>query len=335
MPLRLLSKIYKHPEGKKTSFILDPFELNEKQNEPFENKERESLYLIKEHLKVFKKPVVHTSHGRDSIVLVHLVWRAVQELRAEGHDIEMPECWLGDTLNVFKEEPQYWKDFNKWLNIEDKFRIFKPPKLPNGKQATMYSVAEFFKRLPDFRRSSDSGVEYAKRKTPECCDWLKKFSQNEFMKSLPEEERYDLQFIGTLAIESQIRRLGVLQRCRSYMTKYRRPYPIQSCTPLSFWKKSDIYEYFARYKIPVNPAYEVHNQQRLGCAACTAHKGWELRLARDPTEEGYGMLEKNLKLLKMWEPDRYKLAIENLKSHGLVPEMVARLENRKTLLGYI
>lgn len=316
-------KMYNPPEGKKSTFKLDPHSYYEALKDPFELKELESLNLIKAHLQEFKKCFVATSHGKDSLVMTHLVWRACQELK-----IPMIECWLNDTLNTFKEEKAFWELFNKWLGIEDKFRIFMPPKLPNGKQATVWSVAELYGHLPVFRtprflikKHRQHGKNDYVGHTPKCCDWLKKKSINDFLKSLPKEERFDCHFVGTRAEESYIRRMGVLQRCRSYLAKTRKPYPMRTVTPLSFWTKADVYQYFEKWKMPRNPTYEIHNLQRLGCASCPAYKGWELVLARDPTNEAKGMLRQNLKILKRTEPDRYNEVINNLKKHHLMPEL--------------
>src|SRR3990172_3210060 len=101
--LRIFPKKRMIPAVKPKTFVLFPFELQEKQAETLEKKEKESLELIKNHLKIFKRPYVASSHGHDSIVLVHLVWRACKEL-----NIPMIDVWLNHTLNIYKEEPTYW-----------------------------------------------------------------------------------------------------------------------------------------------------------------------------------------------------------------------------------
>ena len=154
------------------------------------------------------------------------------------------------------------------------------------------------------------------------------------LKSLAEEDRYDCHFIGTRAEESRMRAMSVLQRCRTYMINKMFPYPIRAVTPLSFWLKTDIYEYYSRYNIPKNPAYKAHNIERMGCASCPAHLNWELRLASDPTNEGLGMLKMNLKILKETEPERYEKSIKLLKKHKLVPDILSQLGEINTLDKY-
>lgn len=307
--LQILPKKRQIPKNPPKTFTLFPFELHAKMRETFEEKEAESLQLIKNHLKQFKKPYIASSHGKDSIVMVHLVWRAAKELK-----VDMPEVWLNNTLNIYKEESQYWKEFNEWLGISEKFRVFYPPK-HEGTQETVWTIAKRY-GLPKFR-STSKGKEkgYKDTNTPKCCDILKKKSIKEYLQGLPKDERYDLNFVGTRAQESQMRSMIVLQRCRSFFKKTRGAYPIQTCTPLSFWKSVDILEYFHRYNIPKNPTYEIHNIQRMGCASCPAHIGWEERLARDPTEEGFGMLKQNFKIMAETDPARLQESIAHLDKY--------------------
>lgn len=348
--LRIFPDKRQIPDHRPKTFILFPFELHEKMREPFEDKEAEALELIKNHLKVFKKFFIASSHGKDSLVLVHMVWRACNEL-----GIPMVDVFLNHTLNVYKEEKAFWEVFNKWLGIEDNFKIFYPLKDEKGRMYTVWSIAEKYKHLPNFRRTARDGIPSRQTNTPECCDILKKKSINLHLKELDPEERYDCHFVGTRAEESQIRSLGVLQRCRSYQIKTRKAYPIQTVTPLSFltthkwknhqgeWKEqskylkngklrkntkkifvphddqtkpeNDIEMYFKKWNMPVDPTYEIHNIERMGCASCPAHLGWEKRLARDPTEEGFGMLKQNFKIMANTETGRLEKSIETLKKY--------------------
>lgn len=303
---------------KAKSFIIYPFELFYNQDKTFEEKEEETLFLIKEHLKKYKRTFVSTSFGMDSIVMMHMVLRAWQELKNDGINIPKPDMFLADTLNTFKEEKQYWEQIIELFDIKDNFKMFKPPKDKDGRQYTVWSIAKKYKHLPSFRsmqRESKNRKIGSRGVTPECCNILKKKSLKNFLKSLPEIDRYDCHFVGTRAEESRMRAMSLLQRCRSYIVKTIFPYPIRTVTPLSYWVKADIYEYYARYNIPKNPAYKAHNMDRMGCASCPAHKFWEIRLAKDPTNEGFGMLKQNFKILKETEPERLVKSIQVLKRY--------------------
>lgn len=332
--LRLFPKVRKIPVNAPKSFILFPFELHEKMREPFEQKEDETLQLIINHLKIFKRPHVMTSHGNDSLVMCHLVIRACQIL-----DIPLPAFWLNNTLNLYKEEKPFWDYINDFLGITDKFKIFMPPKDERGNHYTVWSIAEKVGHLPAFRRTArHKSLSYKHTNTPECCDILKKESIKQFLKKLKKEERYDLVFVGTRAQESQMRSLGVLQRCRSYLQKTRTPYPKQVVTPLSFWTDSDIMQYYATRMLPRNPTYEIHNLKRMGCASCPAYIGWEKDQASDPTGERFGMLKQNLKMMKKFidkgteSPERLTKSIAELKKYLQSPESNKLPEKRKRAL---
>lgn len=315
--LRIFPKVRQIPEKKPKSFVLYPFEMWEKRRESFEIKEAESLELIINHLQVFKNPHVMTSNGNDSVVMEHLIIRACNVL-----DIPLPQFWLNNTLNLFKEEKEYWNKINSFLGIEDKFKIFMPPKDEKGRSQTVWSIADKVGHLPSFRKTAKhKSMSYKHSNIPECCEILKKESVKDYLKQLPKNERFDLVLIGTRAQESQMRSLGVLQRCRSYLQKTRTPYPKQVLTPLSFWHFTDIEKYYKIYNIPKNPVYEIHDVERMGCASCPAHIGWEIRLAKDPTEEGFGMLKQNLKIMKQTvlagteEPERLENSIKTLQKY--------------------
>ena len=314
-------EFHKQPEEKKAkslkakTFILYPFELKYNQDKSFEEKDKDSMELIENHLKIYKKPSIATSFGSDSIVLMHLVMRACKNV-----GVEYPDMFLNDTLNTFKEEKQYWADMTKLWGIIDKVKLFKPPVDEKGNMFTVWSIAKKVGHLPSFRTIGGRRGG-SKGKTPECCDILKKSTMKKYIKSLPKEERYDLQFVGTRAQESRVRANAVLQRCRTSILKTFVNYHMRAVTPLSFWTMEDTQKYYEVHNIPKNPAYKAHDMERMGCASCPAHKNWEVRLAKDPTNEGYGMLKQNFKILKQTiedgteKTDRLKESIKTLQKY--------------------
>ena len=299
-----LSKEKKEASLKAVTFILYPFELNEQQQKPFEQKEIETIDFIINHLKQFDKPYIATSFGSDSIILMHIVMRACNKLC-----IKYPDMILMDTLNTFKEEKAYWEKIQTLWKIKNYVRIIKPPKDKEGKQQTVWSIANKVGHLPIMRQTNFRNKKSKTSRTqmeiggqglgiPECCNILKKDGIKEYMKTLPIDKRYNCCFVGTRAEESKLRAMSVLQRCRTYMKKWIGKDKIRVVTPLSYWLQSDIENYYKKYDIPKNPAYKAHDMKRMGCSSCPAHKNWEIRLAQDPTEEGFGMLRQNLLLTK-------------------------------------
>jgi 3'-phosphoadenosine 5'-phosphosulfate sulfotransferase (PAPS reductase)/FAD synthetase len=313
-------EFHKQPEEKKTkslaakTFILYPFELKYNQEKSFEDKDADSMELLENHLKIYKKPYIATSFGSDSIVLMHMTMRACKKL-----DIEYPDMFLNDTLNTFKEEKQYWADMIKLWEISHKVKIFKPPTDEKGNMYTVWSIAKKYGHLPSFR-TIGGRKGGSKGRTPECCDILKKATMKKWLKSMPKEDRYDLQIVGTRAQESRARANTVLQRCRTSILKTFVNYPMRIVTPLSFWTMEDTQKYYEVHDIPKNPAYKAHDMERMGCASCPAHLNWEIRLAKDPTNEGFGMLKQNFKILKQSiiekseDPKRLKESIKTLQT---------------------
>ena len=142
-----------------------------------------------------------------------------------------------------------------------------------------------------------------------------------YIKTLPKEERNNLQFVGKRAQETRVRANAVLQRCRTTILKTFVNYHMRAVTPLSFWTMEDTQKYYEVHNIPKNPAYKAHDMERMGCASCPAHKNWEIRLAKDPTNEGFGMLKQNFKILKQTiedgteKTDRLKESIKTLQKY--------------------
>jgi|SRR6185312_557798 len=97
------SEIRYYSPKKKSTFILDPKSYHAALKDPFELKELESYNMVKSHIENFKKIAVMTSHGKDSLVLTHMVCMASRELKME----DKIEYWLNNTLNLYPEE----KDF--------------------------------------------------------------------------------------------------------------------------------------------------------------------------------------------------------------------------------
>lgn len=307
---------------------LDPKSLNQALKEPYALKLDDTQHIITGHMTMcdFKKPFVATSWGKDSTVLSHLIVEQCKKNDIKPTDKLYPDFVLINTLNIYKEEPIYWKKIQKFLEIPDeKFKIFKPVN-----NQTVWSIADKVGYLPNFRKPSKSGTNYIPyefRKEPECCNILKKESFNDHLKSLAEEERFDLQFIGIRAIENQTRRFNILMHCRTYFTDYGRPYKMRNCLPIGFWSDQDIDKYLEENDIPENPAYKVHNQKRLGCASCPAHIGWEVRLASDPTKDGKGQLYQNLRIIRATQPQRFLNSIVRLRFLHLAEDIIQKILN--------
>lgn len=308
-----LAETYK---GGNNSMKLDPHSLNEALKQPFWMKEDEALHIIMGHIENFNRPHVATSWGKDSTVMAHLVIRACKELGIKPESDRFPMFAIADTRNTYKEEKPYWDEIIDFLGIpKEKHLIFVPKE-----NTTVWTVAKENGHLPMQRKSTKQlgfNAPFKFRATPECCDELKKEGLNDWIKNVPEGYRFDLSMHGSRASENQNRRLNVLLHCRTYDTSYARHYKIRTVIPIAFFTQKDdpqskgrgwnddIGQYFDKYNIPINPAYEAHDLTRLGCQSCTAFKTWTLNQLKDPTGDSQKLLLLNLRIMRVTQPNRF------------------------------
>lgn len=127
--------------------------------------------------------------------------------------------------------------------------------------------------------------ESRKNKQPACCRWLKEYPMRDYCK----ENDVDCVFTGLIASEGQHRRYNYILRGANYFHK---SWNLAKATPLILFRKKEIWQYQSENQIPVNPAYEKYNLERIGCKACTGFKGWQAQMEKiDP---------KLLNLIRNW-----------------------------------
>ena len=348
MPVKLNPKYKKSKHNK--GFMLDPNSLIAEQKAPLDLKVMESITIIEGHLEQFKFTDtdgqltsacwVSTSRGKDSVVLEHLVLQALKNLGMK----KIPHI-LSNTLNLYPEEIKYWKLINRRFGLveEETFLSMIPPKI-DGKQITVKLIREKNGTLENFRGKyqkffNDVTKRFAKQTEPDCCYQLKFKSVNEYLKS--DKGKYlKCSFDGRRAAESQNRSRTILQRCRSYLTKHKRPREIQTCLPMGFWTDDDIHNYMTKNLIPLCPSYEIHKLDRMGCRDCTAYKSWLIKELQDPTGMGISSARRNLEFMKKTEPERmYDLIeytvrqkeIHKLDFHKDANKVLDEFRNQKTL----
>ena len=115
--------------------------------------------------------------------------------------------------------------------------------------------------------------ESRKNKQPACCRWLKEYPMRDFIKA----ENVDLVFTGLIASEGQHRRYNYILRSDYYRHA---AWNVMKSTPLILFRKQEIWRYVSENEIPVNPAYEKYDIQRIGCMACTGFKGWAAQMEK-------------------------------------------------------
>jgi phosphoadenosine phosphosulfate reductase len=205
---------------------------------------------IEKALSIYDKPLVSSSFGKDSTVLIHLVMQHTKDFDVVFNETGVQ---LIETL-VFRDLlTELWN-----LNLH----IIKP-------DTTFWELVKKH-GYPETSRNSKTGD----KRQPACCKYLKELPMKKFLK----EHDYDLNFVGLLADEGRQRRWAYIQKgCCIYESK---SWGIAKCIPLIWWSQKDIWEYINRFNLPINEAYEKYGIERTGCLPCTGHIDWEKSMAK-------------------------------------------------------
>ncbi len=301
----------KYDNSRKNGIMIDPNSYFDELKVPYDLKIAETKSKIKGHLEQYtyyedgirkNRCFVSSSHGKDSVVMVVLVKQVCDELQ-----IPMIPIFLNNTLNIYPEELKYWKSFNKRYNLTDAFKVFIPPKDADGKQITVKSIREKNGNMENFRnkknyifnpKTGNTVLKYS----PDCCEQLKRLSVNDHL--MNDGLHLQCSFDGRRAVENRNRSRNILQRGCTYETDFERPRKIRAFLPIAYFTDEDRNRFLIENFIPVCPAYENHNIERMGCRDCVAYKSWIINLATDPTDLGVNDLKRNLTFMKEHQPDR-------------------------------
>jgi len=215
-------------------------ELNQFKDMSFEEKEKKSLEIIEEALdKDIENPVISSSFGKDSTVLMHLVHRV---------DDSVPVV-MNDTGLMFPETKEHKRKLEKKWNLD--VDVVKP-------DMTYWDVADKY----GFPKPQGRNTIQGDNTEPKCCKILKTDPMRDYIK----ENDIDLDFVGVLGDEGRQRRLMYVMR--GTFNYFHKTWGIWKSVPMLFWHEDDVWEYLDKYDLPVNPAYEKYNQKRTGCVAC-------------------------------------------------------------------
>lgn len=225
-------------------------ELNRLIYLPYEAKLEETKKVIKEALVTHAKPVVACSFGKDSILIMHLVNQI---------DNSVPAVF-NNTGVEFKETLEYKERLRKEWDLEV---IELKPEMSFWDCVKEYGY-------PKQSRNSKTGD----RREPKCCKILKRDPMLKFQK----EYKPDLVFVGLTSGEGRSRRMAFIRFGNA--TFYTKSEGLDKCVPIIWWMPDEVFEYFRREEIPLNPAYENYGIDRIGCVPCTGHKEWQKQLAR-------------------------------------------------------
>jgi len=188
-----------------------------------------------------KKPVVLFSGGKDSTAVLHLVRRVCPSTPA----------MFNNTGVEAKETIEYVRTV--------------PNLIENHPEKSFWECVKEY-GYPEYKSK-------AKSHGNQCCRWLKEKPGDERIKA----EGFDIIFTGLTAAESRQRRLTLLRMGDTYLLKADGTW---RCHPIWDWTEADVWAYIKGRGIPYNEGYDA-GWARCGCVPCSAHKGWEQRLAKE------------------------------------------------------
>lgn len=247
---------------------------------PLDLKVAKSKQRIREFVNHFGESGVYVSFsgGKDSTVLLDIV-------RSEYPNIPAVFC---DTGLEFPEVKEVVKQFDNVETIRPK-KSFKQvlqkygyPVISKEQSRYIYEVRNTSSEK--LRETRLNGSKYGRYKlsnkwrylidsdfkiSDKCCYHLKKSPFNSYSKKTG---RYSIS--GMIAEESMLRLNGYIRHgCNIFEGKNPR------CTPLGFWKESDVLEYLISHDLPIakcygeikqkdNGEYYIDGQDRTGCMFC-------------------------------------------------------------------
>lgn len=176
--------------------------------------------LIKGVLVRHKKPYIACSTGKDSLVMLHLIYEIDPGVDVMFHDsgVELPESYE----QIKKIEENWGIDL----------KIVKSP----------VNVLQRYKEKDGIFHGGNADIAFSEAMGKPIKEWAQKGG-------------YDLAFIGLRQEESTPRRIML---CKHGQYFYCKTYEIHECFPLSFWKKEDVWAYiFAHHPLEnlIHPAY--------------------------------------------------------------------------------
>ncbi|MFW6009438.1 MAG: phosphoadenosine phosphosulfate reductase family protein [archaeon] len=191
-------------------------------------KEEKALKLIKKHFKQYNNPVVACSWGKDSITVLHMVYKISQQLN-KPFDV----LWNNTTIHypsVYKIKKQLE---NKWnLNIIET----KPEKT-------------FWDIVNKYGFPGVGGSDRSDRANKSCCYYIKKKPT----KIALDNNNWDLYFDGLTAYESDRRYLNL----KEYgIIHHHKTFNLTKCHPIAWWTVNDVWDYLKKYNIPYPDVYD-------------------------------------------------------------------------------
>lgn len=233
-----------------SQYQLAAQKLNSYMKLPLAAKEMLSHRLIQQALETHKKPLVSSSFGKDSTVLIHLVMQHTRNF----------DITFTNTGVELKETLEFRDYLTKEWNLI--VHTLKP-------EISFWQCVEKY-GYPEWSRNSKTGD----KREPKCCNYLKAKPFKKFLK----EHDYDLNFVGLTGGEGRQRRWDYIRKgCAIYSSVQ---FGLDKCIPMIWWDQKDVWDYIAKNELPINSAYAKYGLDRTGCVPCTGHLYWEKSIAK-------------------------------------------------------
>ncbi|MDH5694699.1 MAG: phosphoadenosine phosphosulfate reductase family protein [Gammaproteobacteria bacterium] len=196
--------------------------------------------LVEKVLAKHEKPVVACSFGKNSMVVLHMVWQFKPDVHVLFNDTLME---YPDTYKFKREVTQKWQ-----LNIIET----KPNK-------TFWWIVENY-GFPLFSRKGHADP------SKNCCRYLKEYPIDRVLR----KHKFDLYFTGLSRHESRLREFSAKKYGNYFYSKRSKHW---KCHPIQDWTNEDIWKYHKIYDIPHNTLYDKTPPNgfdlRTGCWCCT------------------------------------------------------------------
>lgn len=224
--------------------------LNLLMNKNYESKVQRSEKTIKRALRRSENPIISSSFGKDSVVLIHLVHQFDDSVPIVFNQTGVQ---FGETLEYKDMLEEIW---------DLKIHIVKPNK-------TFWEIVDEY-GYPKESRNSKTGD----KREPKCCKILK----TDPMKTFVEKNDIDMNFVGLCGDEGRQRRWAYIQKGSAIYEH--KAWGTYKCIPLIWWQRGDIWRYIEDNDLPKNPVYDKYDIERTGCITCTGHKEWQKDMRR-------------------------------------------------------
>lgn len=215
-------------------------EIEEKVNQPFDQKLTDTNAIIKHHLDEFNgKTVLSFSGGKDSTLVLYLIRQVEPNIEVVFNDtgVEYPET---------KEFVQSLKDL--WqLNL-----LVVPP------------LKTFWQCWDEY--GPRRGKRGNHKNTARCCYWLKEKPMIQAIK----EHGWLGMFTGVTAVESRIRMFVARDKGQCY---HNVQWNLCKIHPILWWTEAEVWAFTKDNRLPFNPLY-AKGAHRVGCMPCISYQDW-------------------------------------------------------------